>query len=132
MAKKPLRKSVKNIFRLTTLLFIKESWLLFANLIGLIYHPFLTLRKIRQKHDLSQTLLVLLTISLPLVTALFTSGLICLAMVILGISLSSFVKQFLLITDVFTLLLTSFIFIYLAYWAYQLITKNHYSLFIER
>jgi hypothetical protein len=45
MAKKSLKKSLKNILHLTILLFLKESWLLFANVIGLIYHPFLTLRK---------------------------------------------------------------------------------------
>jgi hypothetical protein len=132
MAKKSLKSSVKNIFRLTILIGLKEAWLLFANLIGLIYHPFLTIRKIRQNHDLSQTALIFITISLPLLTAVFTTGLIYLAMTIFGINFPSFFKQGVLLLDFITLILTILVSLYLSYWSYQVITKNHYSLFMEK
>jgi hypothetical protein len=132
MAKKTLKSSSKRIAYLSFLLILKETWLLFSNIIGLIYHPFLTLRKIRQKHDLSQALLVFLTITFPLLTALFTTGLIYLAMRIFGLNFPSFFKQSIFFFDFLTFILTSFIFIYLIYWSYQVITKNNYSSFIEK
>jgi len=132
MAKKTLKSSAKKIAYLTLLLGLKEGWLLFVNLIGLIYHPFLTIRKIRQKHDLSQTALIFITISLPLLTAVFTTGLIYLAMTILGINFPSFFKQGVLLLDLITLILTILVSLYLSYWSYQVITKNHYSLFMEK
>lgn len=132
MAKKTLKQSLKNIFRLTILLILKESWLLFANVIGLIYHPFLTLRKIRQKHDLSQSALITLTAILPLFTTLFTTGIVYLAIICFGISLPALIKQLLLLIDFLTLAITFLTFIYLAYWSYQVITKNHYCLFIDK
>lgn len=132
MAKKTLKQSLKKIFYLTILLFLKESWFLFTNIIGLIYHPFLTLRKIRQKHDLSQIALVILTAILPLFSALFTTGIVYLAIICFGISLPALIKQLLLLIDFLTLAITFLTFIYLAYWSYQVITKNHYCLFIDK
>ncbi len=132
MAKKSLKSSAKKIAYLTLLLGIKESWLLFANIIGLIYHPFLTIRKIRQKHDLSQTAFVLLTIAFPLLTAAFTTGLIYLAITIFGLNFPSYFKQSIIFLDLITLILTILISLYLAYWSYQVITKNHYSLFVDK
>ncbi len=131
MAEKPLKSSAKKIAYLTILLAIKEAWLLFTNLIGLIYHPFLTLRKIRRKRDLSQLALITLTIALPLLTAVFTTGLIYLAMTIFGINFPSIFKQSIFLFDLITLVLTILISLYLIYWVYQVITKNHYSLFFE-
>lgn len=131
MAGKSLKSSAKKIAYLTILLTIKEAWLLFANIIGLIYHPFLTLRKIRQRHDLSQVGLVSLTIALPLITAIFSTGLIYLAMTIFGIQFPSFFKQGIILIDLAALILTSFILIYLIFWTSQVLHKNHYSLFVE-
>ncbi len=132
MEKKSLKSSTKRIAYLSLLLILKETWLLFSNIIGLIYHPFLTLRKIRKKRDLSQAALVSLTVALPLLTAVFTTGVIYLAMKIFGINFPSFFKRGILFLDFLTFVLTSFILIYLFYWVYQVITKNNYSLFIEK
>ncbi len=131
MGRKSIKQSLKNIFRLSFLLFLKETWLLFSNIIGLIYHPFLTLRKIRQKHDLSQVGLIVLTILLPLITVLFTTGVIYLAMVIFGLNFPNLIKQTVILANVFAFAATGLAIVYLAYWSYQVITKNHYSLFVE-
>jgi len=132
MAEKSLKSSAKKIAYLSILLAIKETWLLLTNIIGLIYHPFLTLRKIRKKHDLSQVALVFLTIAFPLLTAVFTTGLIYLAMTIFGFSFPNAFKQFILVFDLLTVFLTSFILIYLIFWTFQVLRKNHYSLFVEK
>jgi len=64
MAEKSLKKSLEKILKLGTLITTKEFYLFIRNLIGLIYHPFLTLRIIKRKHDLSQTLLIGFFVSL--------------------------------------------------------------------
>jgi len=58
MAEKSLKKSLGKILKLAALIAIKEFYLFIHNLVGLVYHPFLTLRIIKKNHDLSQTLLV--------------------------------------------------------------------------
>jgi len=53
-----LRKSVKKIFKITTLLGIREGYLLTKNLYGIIEHPNLTLSRIFKQRDYSQGLLI--------------------------------------------------------------------------
>ena len=55
---KQFKKSVKKILKLTVLLGIRETYLFFRNLYGLICHPFLTVKRIEKEQDLSQGLLI--------------------------------------------------------------------------
>lgn len=55
---KQFKKSLKKILKLTVLLAIREVYLFFRNLYGLICHPFLTVKRIEKKKDLSQGLLL--------------------------------------------------------------------------
>jgi len=52
------KKSFKKIFKITFLLLIREIYLFFRNLYGLICHPFLTIKRIEKEKDLSQELLI--------------------------------------------------------------------------
>lgn len=53
-----LHKSVKKIFKITTLLGIREGYLLTRNLYGMAEHPKLTISRIVRKRDLSQGILI--------------------------------------------------------------------------
>jgi len=55
---KQFKKSVKKIFKLTVLLAIREVYLFFRNLYGLVCHPFLTVKRIEKEKDLSQGILI--------------------------------------------------------------------------
>ena len=53
-----LRKSVKKIFKISTLLGIREGYLLTRNLYGIVEHPKLTISRIFRQKDLSQGILI--------------------------------------------------------------------------
>lgn len=53
-----MKKPLKKIFKISTLLGIREVYLFLRNLYGLICHPFLTVRRIEKEKDLSQGILI--------------------------------------------------------------------------
>jgi hypothetical protein len=53
-----LRKSVKKILKISTLLGIREGYLLTRNLYGIVEHPNLTLSRIFKQRDFSQGILI--------------------------------------------------------------------------
>ncbi len=53
-----LKKSLKNIFRITILLGVREGYLLVRNVYGIVEHPFLTTGRIVRQRDLSQGILI--------------------------------------------------------------------------
>ena len=125
MGKKSIRKTTKRIIKLSVLIGIKEAYLLGRNLLGLAYHPFLTLRTIKKERDFSQTILITISILSPLIVAL--------TLTIAVYLISSFLfplpiqlKQALILLDLIILLISVAIVIYLFYWSFQVIKKNHF------
>jgi len=55
---KNLRFKIKNFFRLSVLVSIKESYLTMRNIYGLCFHPFLTTKRIMKERDYSQGILI--------------------------------------------------------------------------
>lgn len=53
-----MKNSFKKIFKLTILLGIREIYLFFRNLYGLVCHPFLTVKRIKKDKDFSQGILI--------------------------------------------------------------------------
>jgi len=53
-----IKESLKKISKITILLAIREVYLFFRNLYGLVCHPFLTIKRIEKEKDLSQGLLI--------------------------------------------------------------------------
>ncbi len=131
MAKKKIKQSFFKIVKLSVLIFLKEAWLLFRNLLGLIYHPFLTLRKIKKEKDKSQTLLVSTTIISPGIILMLINLVIYLGLKFMGLKLSSTAKGVIIFSNLFILLLIILSISYLLFWTYQVIKKNHYQLFIK-
>lgn len=57
-SKSKIRNSLWKIFKITFFLTIREMYLFFRNLYGLVCHPFLTVKRIGKEQDLSQGLLI--------------------------------------------------------------------------
>jgi hypothetical protein len=117
-----LKILIKKIGKYSLLLSVKESYLFIKNLLGLIYHPFKTLRQILREQDLSQAALIF---GLPVYT--FVAG-------VIFIFIARFLIQappewgILLKLSLFLIFLTSFlIFIYLLYWLLKLWRFKHES-----
>ena len=53
-----MKKSLKNIFKITVLLGVREGYLLVRNLLGIVEHPCLTFGRILKEKDLSQGILL--------------------------------------------------------------------------
>ena len=120
---------IKKIIYLVFLIIIKEGYLLIKNLLGLISHPFLTLRSIKAKKDFSQTFLIITTLSAPLAIMATISGIYLVIKYVIGLSLSpslGFLLKFIDLTATLLLLITAG---YLAFWTRQVIKKNHSSFF---
>lgn len=131
MAKKGIRQSGKRILKITLLLTLKELWFLFKNGLGLIYHPFLTLRKIKEERDFSQTFLIISLISAPLGISSLLTAILFLASRIFGFYLP-YEKEFLLfliISSGLFLLLSIF---YLAYWSAKVVKKNRFNFYSRK
>lgn len=126
MAGKPLKKSVKRIFKLSGLITLKEGYLLASNLIGLVYHPFLTLRQIKKRKDKSQTMLIILFISFPLFLSLFLTTVGIIISHFFNLPFINYFKAMALFSDILTLLILSLSIFYLFYWTIQVIKKNHF------
>jgi hypothetical protein len=117
-----LKILIKKIGKYSLLLSVKESYLFIKNLLGLIYHPFKTLRQILREQDLSQAALIF---GLPVYT--FVAG-------VIFIFIARFLIQappewgILLKLSLFLIFLTSFlIFVYLLYWLLKLWRFKHES-----
>jgi len=126
MAKKNLRKTGQKILILVVLLFLKEGYLLLKNLFGLIYHPFITLRRVKKEADLSQTLLIPLTILLPTTTIAGLSFSSWLVFKLIGLKIA-YPQKPVLILNFFSILFSFLIIFYLIYWSGQVIIKNHFN-----
>ena len=101
MARRSLKKSIKKITKLSILLAIKEGYLLFRNFLGLIYHPFPTLRAIKKERDLSQALLISSTILAPTTTIPLATMAIILLIRIFNLSLPSPIKNLVIFANIF-------------------------------
>jgi hypothetical protein len=126
-----MKKNIIKITRLTILLIAKETWLLFRNLLGLVYHPFLTLRRIRQEKDKSQALLMIGTIISPGIIVMTINFIIYLGLRFMNLQLSTLVKNLIIFSNLYIFMLTATAVFYLLYWTYQVIKKNHYQLFVK-
>lgn len=60
-------KRLKNLFRLTILIAVRQLWFLGTNIYQLYYQPYLTIKKIKDKGDKSQTFLLALTAISPFI-----------------------------------------------------------------
>ena len=125
MARKSIKKTAKKIIKLSVLIGIKEAYLLGRNLLGLVYHPFLTLRTIKKERDFSQAILITASILSPLIVALTLTIAVYLASSFL-FPLPIQLKQALILLDLIILLISVAIVIYLFYWSFQVIKKNHF------
>lgn len=116
---------MKKILRLTFLILVKETYLLFKNLLGLIYHPYLTLKKIKAKKDLSQAVLIILAIITPFAFAISTSLIYLVLKYLLGFSLPAILGFGLKWLDFLAFSFWLLAFGYLAFWACQVYKANH-------
>lgn len=124
-----MKQSIRKIIKLIFLILIKEFYLLIKNFLGLIYHPFLTLREIKKAKDKSQALLIISLICFPFF--------LCLFLTLTGLIIGRFIKlpfinylKFLaLYSDLFTFFIFSLSSLYLFYWSIQVIRKNHFRFF---
>lgn len=126
MDKKGVKESCQRVFKLTALITLKESYLLLKNSLGLIYHPFLTLRQIKKERDLSQVLLIGSLILTPLATSLLLTIIFIFAHKFLKFNFPYGKALILFLVFFSTLFLLSGV-IYLAYWSLKTIKKNHFS-----
>jgi len=131
MAKKSVKESAKRIVKITLLLAVKEGYLLARNLLGLICHPFLTLRIIKKERDLSQVLLISSVILIPITTVFLATMAILFLTKVLYLPLPPMLGSLVLFADLFTLLFFSLAVFYLFYWSFQVIKKNHFNFFRE-
>jgi len=116
---------MEKILYLLLLLGLKEAYLLARNLLGLIYHPFLTLRSLRAKKDFSQMVLLLATLSAPLSLAFLLTLFYYLSKYLLQLTLPALIVSFLKLIDLATFLFWLASFSYLAYWSWRVVKKNH-------
>jgi len=127
MAAKPLKKSVIKIARISFLLFTKEAYLLVKNLLGLVYHPFLTLRTIKKERDLSQTFLIGAFLVSPATAAIFVGIFALLLTKFFHLPAVPF-KNLIFFANFSAVLFFAAAFSYLLYWVCQVIKKNHLDL----
>ncbi|MBU2592417.1 hypothetical protein KKD61_03075 [Patescibacteria group bacterium] len=128
MAKKGIGSSCKRIFKIASLIGLRESWLLFKNSLGLVYHPFLTLRQIRKKRDFSQTFLVISLIVSPLTISLFLTLILFISSRLFHFYLP-YEREALLFLVIFSSLFVLSSILYLAYWSLKVIKKNHFNFY---
>jgi hypothetical protein len=82
-----LVKRIKTVFYLLILLLCREGYFWCRNAWGLVVHPYLTLRRVRQENDLSEFFLLYISIVSPLVIAVIASGFFLLLKLIFQTSL---------------------------------------------
>jgi len=120
---------IKKVIYLAFLIIIKEGYLLIKNLLGLISHPFLTLRSIRANKDFSQMFLIIAALSAPLVIMAMISSIYLIIKYVTGLSPSPSLGFLLKLIDVAAILLLLTTVGHLAFWTWQVIKKNHSSFF---
>lgn len=110
---KQLKKSFLKIFKLSFFLGIREIYLYFRNLYGLICHPFLTVKRIKKGKDLSQGLLIF---GLPGYFWLGAIIFLAIFRFLIGIRGN---LGWIALTSLFSITtLTGLVFLYLLYWLY--------------
>ena len=117
---------MRKILKLSFLVAVREIYELLANLWGLIFRPYLTLKKIKAKKDLSQTALILLSLISPFFIALCLSLIYLALKKWLNVSPPSFLVFLLKLADIggVTFLLIGIA--YLAFWTRQVLKTNHF------
>ncbi|MFH1601492.1 MAG: hypothetical protein ABIB61_00870 [Candidatus Shapirobacteria bacterium] len=113
------------IIKLSFLIFIKEIYLLLVNLLGLIFHPFLTLNRIFNKKDFSQISLIVFALSGPLIFAFSFSAIYLVLKYFFNIPLPSILGSGLKYLDSLALSFSLFALSYLFYWFIKVIKTNH-------
>lgn len=114
------------IIKLTFLVAVREFYELLANFWGLIFRPYLTLKKIKAKKDLSQAALILLSLISPFFLALCFSLLYLALKKWLNISPPSSLIFLLKLADLSGFLFLLLGFSYLVFWTYQVLKTNHF------
>lgn len=108
-----IKNSSKKILRISFLLGIREIYLFFRNLYGLICHPFLTVKRIEKEKDLSQGLLIF---GLPGYFWLGAIFFLAILRFLIGIRGN---LGWIALTSLFSITsLTGLVFLYLLYWLY--------------
>ena len=106
----------KRFLKYSILLTIKESYLFIRNTLGLMLHPFKTLRSLFREQDFSQIVLV---ISFPIISLIIGLGTIWAARRLVGATPGDW--RLLTKSGVsLTFLISCFLFFYLGYWLFQL------------
>lgn len=118
---------MRKILKIGFLLLIREAYLSAKNLLGLIYHPFLTLREIKVKKDRSQTILLPAIVSTPLLLLGFISLVYLFAKYHIGLSFPSPIGFFIKSLDLAIFFFTGIVFFHLLYWTFKVIKKNRFG-----
>ena len=125
--KKNTGNSIKKITLAVLLLLIREIYFALKNILGLVYHPFKTIKEIRLKKDISQATLITSIISLPITTATVISILYIIGKHLLNFPVPSFLGLLLKVTITALTVFTLSIFIYIAFWTLKVIRKDETS-----
>lgn len=112
-------KNLKTIVYLFLLIFLKEGYLLIRNILGLVFHPYLTLRRIKVENDRSALVLLYASIVSPFLVALIISFSYLFLRIFLGLSL--FLTNLIILLDVFLFLIFLIVGSWFAYWLRQTI-----------
>ncbi len=119
---------IKKIIELGIFFLIQEAWKLVCNLYGLFYNPFLVLRVTRKERDWMQIVLIGIVILSPFL--LFSVGLPTwvVGQKILGLNFPR-LNRLALMGGGLVVLTEGLVILYLLYWAWKVIKKNHMNSF---
>jgi len=114
------------IIKLTFLVAVRETYELLANFWGLIFRPYLTLKRIKAKKDLSQTALIFLSLIAPFTLALCFSLIYLALKKWLSISPPSSLVFLLKLADFSSLIFLILGLSYLVFWTHQVLKTNYF------
>lgn len=108
---------------------IQEGWKLLCNIYGLLYNPFLVLRVTKKEKDWIQMTLVGMVVLLPFLV--FSVGLpaFVVGQKVLGMNFPR-LNKLALLGGGGVILLEGVLIMYLLYWTWKVIKKNHFSGFL--
>lgn len=109
-------KSFKKIITLLGLLSVKEGYLAFKNVFGLLVHPFKTINEIKKERNYSQAIIVPSVVNLPFFAVSFLILLYLFFKYILSIYLPSTVGSWLKAVFLLVLAYITVTTIYIGYW----------------
>ena len=110
-----LIKRLKSIFYLVFLFLIREAYVLLRNLLGLFFHPYLTLRRIRQENDWLALVFLYLVIASPLLLAAAFSFVYFVFKLLFSLNFSR-IGSLVILLDLFLLLIFLLAGGWLTYW----------------